>query len=174
MEPLIRLFEDLKKTNQAGVYCLVNNVEKTCYISYSSNISKSLVRLLSSSLYFPEFEFKILEIVTEPINLRPRCQFFKDLYSSNKWSIINPNRVSNWKLHISVIDDLKRLDHSKGLFRVYVSSKGYKEITVGVFDLYRDVEVFCAQNYSNGKVYSIIKSSNELTLEYLKYVNKTT
>lgn len=167
MEDLIGIFEDLKKINKAGVFCLINNAEKSCYISYSSNLAKSLVRLLSSNLYFPEFEFKVLEIVTESINLRPRCQFYKDLYYSNKYTIINPNRVSSWKLHISVIDDPNRLDGTKGLFRVYLSSKGYKRITVGVFSDYSDVELFCAQNYSNNKVYGIIKSSNQLTREYL-------
>src|ERR1700677_57898 len=103
MQDLNQLFEQLKSTDKAGVYRLFNNANKICYISYSSNISKALVRLLDSNLFMPEFNFEILELVTNPINLRIRCQYFKDLHFSNGWVIINHKRVSNWKVRIDVI-----------------------------------------------------------------------
>lgn len=169
---MTNLFETLKQTAQAGVFALINNADKSLYINFSSNISRSLVNLLYSNLMIPEFEFKLLEVVTENSNLRPRCQFYKDQYSNLDYTILNPKKVCNLKLRIEPIDDFRSKGSSKFLFKVSVVSGSYKEIVVGIFDLYSDVELFCAQKYSNGKIYSIIESSNELTLEYLKNEKK--
>jgi hypothetical protein len=168
MQDLNHLFEDLKHANQAGVYRLVNKAENSCYILQSSNMAKSLVRLLSSNLFFPEFEFEILELVPNLVNLRPRCQFYKDLQSSNGWTIINPNRVSNCKIVISPLEDFRVGRGGRYLFEVKIKQGAWRELTVGIFNDYSEVESFLSQNYPSNKVYKIIESSNELTREYLK------
>lgn len=165
------LFEDLKHANKAGVYRLVNKLENSCYILQSSNMAKSLVRLLSSNLYFPEFEFEILEIVTNNINLRPRCQYFKDLYSSNGWTIINNKRVSSLKVHIEVIDDFRDKNSDTYLLAVKLVSKGYKNFIVGVFDSYTDMDEFLHQYYAANLVTGIYYCNNPLTKEYREYLN---
>lgn len=164
---LKNLFEDLKYVNSMGIYSLTIKGTKNCWICYSSNIAGALSRHLNSNMFIPEIEFELLEIVTDSFKLRPRCQYFKDLYSSNGYVILNPKRVCNLKLLIQPIDDFRFTGRVKDLFKVSVVSLGYKEVIVGIFESYDDVEVFCAENYKSSNVYDIIKSSNELTREYL-------
>lgn len=166
------LFELLKQANQSGVYCLKNKADNSVYINWSSNIPKTLVRLLSSNLFFPEFDFELLEIVTESKLLRIRCQYFKDLYSSNKYTIINPGRVSNCKLVIGTMPDFRVKDNNRYLFQVKIVQRSYWEATVGVFEEYVEVEDFCALHYSSNKVYNIIYSSNKLTKGFLNVSGK--
>lgn len=164
----MNLFEALKQTSQSGVFALTNKADKSVYINFSSNISRSLVNLLYSNLMIPEFEFNVLEIVTENSNLRPRCQFYKDHYSNTGYQLLNPKRVCNLKLHIEPIDDFRLKGDSKYIFKVSIVSGSYKEFTVGIFESYTDVEVFCAENYKNSNIYRIVTANNELTKEYLK------
>ena len=171
MQDLNRLFEDLKHTNQAGVYRLINNADKSVYINFSSNISRSLVNLLYSNLMIPEFEFKVLEIVTENSNLRPRCQFYKDQHSNMGYQLLNPKRVCSLKLHIEPIEDFRLGRGGKYLFMVKVVSQGFRESVVGIFNDYSSLDVFCAENYKNSNIYKIVTASNDLTLEYLKYAS---
>lgn len=158
----------LKEINKAGIYLLVDKLEKRCYVNYSSNISGSLNRLLSSNLFFAKYEFEILEIVTEPMNLRIRCQYFKDLYSSNGYEIINPKRVSSWKVFIEPINDFRFNTNKNYLFAVKLSSRGYKELTVGIFSTYVEVDEFINKFYARNIVTDIKYSNNKLTTEYLK------
>jgi len=162
------LFEVLKSTAESGVFALINKADNSVYINFSSNISRSLVNLVYSNMMIPEFEFKLLEIVTNYSNLRPRCQFYKDQYSNMDYQLINPKRVCNLKLSIEPIEDFRFKGSSKYLFKVSIVSGSYKEFIVGIFEDYSSLELFCAQKYSNGKVYNIVTSTNELTQEYLK------
>ena len=166
------LFEQLKHVNQAGVYLLVSLDTREVYINHSSNIAKSLVRLLSSNMYFPKFNFNILELVTDPINLRPRCQFYKDLYSSNGYTLLNPKRVSNWKLYTGIIDDFTYARGHKALFTVTLVSGSYKRIIVAVYSDYEELQEFLRYYYPANLVTSIIYADNDLTKEYRKLNEK--
>jgi hypothetical protein len=168
MQDLNQLFEQLKTTNQAGVYLLVSLDTREVYINFASNISRSLVRLLSSQLYFPKFEFNILELVTDPINLRPRCQFYKDLYASNNYVILNPKRVSSWKLRIDTIGHPSDKTYDGLVYAVKVSSGSYKELVVGIYNDYEDLYKFMSSYYPQNLVTRIVYASNDLTREYLK------
>ena len=165
---LTNLFETLKLANFPGVYMLRNGAENLVYVNWSSNMAGALVRHLSSNMLIPNFDFEILEIVTDPKLLRIRCQYFKDLHSSNGCSIINPSRVSNCKLVISPLDDFRVGRGGMYLFEVKIVQGSFRELTVGIFNDYSEVESFLSQNYPSNKVYKIIESSNELTREYLK------
>lgn len=162
------IFEALKTLNVAGVYLLVNLESKEVYVSYSSNIAGALVRLLSSNMFFPKFQFNILELVTDSINLRPRCQFYKDLYSSNGYTLLNPKRVSNWKLRIESINDFRDKAGKSLLFVVNLYSGAYKRLTVGIFESYESLQSFIDLHYARNLVTRIVYADNELTREYLK------
>lgn len=163
------LFEAIKSANKMGIYLLVNKPKKRCYISYSSNMAQALVRL-SSNFQDEQFDFELLEIVTNPINLKPRCQYFKNLYSSNGYDIINPKRVSNLKARIGSINDFRSIMREDILLTVELVSRGYRDLIVGVFSTITEINSFMSQNYSNG-VFNIVYSNNKLTQEYLEYIN---
>src|SRR5271165_6496407 len=166
MQELPSLFETLKYTSNAGIYCLVNN-SRDVYISYSSNISKSLVRLLDSQLFFPKFEFYILELVTEPINLRVRCQYYKDCYSSNGYNLLNPKRVSNWKVLIDLVKLPNKTSSEDTAIAVKLVSRGYRELIVALYYDHEDLHKFVNSYYPANLVTRIVYATNDLTLEYL-------
>ena len=167
MQELNCIFEQLKSINKAGIYRLVNHAEKRCYVNYSSNMAKAVTRLLDSNLFFPEFEFDVLEIVTNPMKLKIRCQYFKDLQYSNGYNIINSNKVSNWKLVIDTIRDFRYQGDDAYLFSVKIVSRGYKELVVGIFDTYTAMDSFINKYYPRSVVTDLVICSNALTKEYL-------
>lgn len=161
---MISIFEELKNINKPGVFSLKNTTDNSIYINYSSNISSSLTRLINTNLFFDQYEFKVLEIVTDPIKLRIRCQYFKDWYSSNNYNIINPRRVSNWKVSVEVFSPRVGKDM---VFGVKLVSGAYKQLTVGLFESYEELQSFLDLNYAGNLVTDIKYASNKLTLEYL-------
>lgn len=162
------IFEELKNISKPGVFILKDPSDKSCYIGYSSNIAGALNRLLGSKLFIPEYEFNILEIVTNPINLRIKCQYYKDKYSNNGYNLINPERVSKLKLSIDPIRDFRSGHINEYLLSVKIVSKGYKELIVGLFNDYSEVSLFLESYYPGKIVTEVIYSNNGLTKEYLK------
>lgn len=163
------LFSELKLINLPGIYLLVDEAKKLAYINYSSNIAGALIKHLSSNK-FENWEFKVLEIVTDnPIRLRIRCQYFKDLYSSNTYEIINFNRASNLKLFIDPIKDFRLGFGNHDLLRVKIVSKGYRDFVVGIFNDYVELDEFLQKYYARNLVTDLIYADNDLTREYLKW-----
>lgn len=168
---MMSIFEELKNINKAGVFILKDAQTNSVYINYSSNIAQALARLLNTNLYFPKYSFEILDIVTNNINLRVRCQYYKDLYSSNGYNIINPKRVSNYKVVIEPIRDFRYKELGRFILSIKLVSRGYKELVVGVFNDYETLQRFLDQYYAGNLVTDIKYADNELTREYLN-VNK--
>ena len=89
------------------------------------------------------------------------------MYSSNRWAIINPKRVSNCKVRIEVIPASRRNPGSQSVLAVKVVSRGYKEVTVGIFNDYTDMMSFLDQYYAGNLVTKIVYADNELTKRYM-------
>lgn len=161
------VFNQLKALPRQGIYYLINQVDRKVYINYSSNIPNAIVKLLSDSNFGDGYYFNVLEIVTDKKNLRIRCQYFKDLYSNMNYNLINNKRVSNRKIVIKLLPDFRGHIDGMCFFYIKIVSKGYGELTVGVFKHITEVDSFMSQNYSNG-FNNIIYADNDLTKEYLK------
>lgn len=149
---------------------LVNHEQKKAYISYSSNISSALFRL-SGEPSLQDLTFELLELVTDPINLRVRCQYFKDQYASNGYQILNQKRVSNWKLLIEPIHDFRVKAHNEYVLLVKVRCRANKEVIVGVFEDVDHMDAFLLKYYPQKLVTEIRSSNNPLTKEYKEWLN---
>lgn len=161
------ILQELRTIPKQGIYILKNNNNKVAYINYSSNIPYALVRYLNNESSNTEYIFEVLEIVTSKELIRLRCQFYKDQYSNMGYSI-NKTRVCNLKLKIELLPDFRHTLNGEPLIYVNLVSRGYKKITVGVFEDISKAELFAARFYSNGAVYDIVYSEGQITQEYLR------
>lgn len=161
------ILQELKTIPKQGIYLLENSNNKSCYIGYSSNIPLALIRYLDNNIISSELIFETLEIVTSKDLLRPRCQFYKDHYSNIGYKLLNPSKVCNLKLRIELLNDFRHVANGTPIVYVNLVSRGYRKITVGVFETITEAEIFVAEKYSNNNIYDFIYSDNLLTRQYL-------
>lgn len=76
-------------------------------------------------------------------------------------------KAIKYKPSIEVMTDLVTPNSPKVLCYVKLTSRGYKELVVGVFDTIHDADKFMLEFYPDGKVYDIKYCNNRLTREYL-------
>lgn len=169
------LFIQLKSLSVPGIYMLQDLTQKSGTIYQSSNIARDLIHKLETH---PDLNFHLLEIVTDlsyigKIRRLIKLQYYISYYSKLGYNVIN-SKSYKFKLQIAVLRDFRTPLNKHVLFHLNIACRGYKTLTVGVFETYRDVEGFISREYKSSfggdsnSVEDLVFSESQLTREFLK------
>lgn len=166
------LINNLINLPEMGIYGLLNKIDNKIYIGFSKNIVTALIRLINNIKYsnikhdLNKLEFIIIETINKPEELRLRCQHWINDYSNKGFGLYNNKRkVFNQKLRICAISSLDGAGRPNYHLHVRIVSKGYRELTVGVFNDVSELNEFVDKNYK--VIDKIVYADNRLTKEYL-------
>lgn len=87
------------------------------------------------------------------------------------YNLINPKRVSNYKVIIDLMQCSNTGTSKDIVIAVKVVSRGYRELIVGLFYTYGDASSFINEFYPGNLVTRIVYANNELTKNYLNGLN---
>lgn len=170
----MNLFQELNSLPKQCVYGLFNEIDKRVYIGFTINILVTLPRLLNNINYsnsllkadLSKLEFRIIETIKENKSLRLRYQYWCRNYSNNGYMLYREYKAIQYRTRIEVIRN--PLDERTDLYMCAVKlvSRGYKELTVGLFSNAAEAEAFVSEHYTS--IDSIIYADNYLTKRYLK------
>lgn len=170
------LFQNLINYPDMCIYGLVNEIDKKIYLGYTSNLPLALSRIIKDSKYsnnklnkdFKKLELIIVEKITDRKNLRLRCKSWVNEYSNNGWMLYKKEtKLPTYKLRIDVYRDEARWTDEDLLVYVRLITRGYKELTVGVFSDYEEATIWSKENYPSNSINSIVYAKNALTQEFL-------
>lgn len=151
-----------------GIYAFVNEEDRKIYVGYSKNIVTAFSRLVQNLKYSnmqedaDKLKFVILENIVTERSLRLRYEYWSRKYSNEGWSLYRSYRAVSYRLRVDLFSD-----HSeRSLIGVKIVSRGYKELTVGVFESVGESRAFINEYYKDG-VDNLIYASNRLTKEFI-------
>lgn len=160
------LFSALLDAPRSSVYALVNEVDKTVYVSYSTSVITSLARLIERHRNDIGFRYKLGEdlskfsfVVLEENDCRNtlmvRVGLYMRRYKNTGYTLLDERVPVEYRLKVMKMDDGK--SSSKGL-GLYLVSKRNSKILLGTFRTRKELESFQNEYYPNGYDYEIIYS----------------
>lgn len=133
-----------------GIFCLINNVDKRIYISFSNNVFLALATLLnnvnsqSSPVYVElyndlnKLEFKVLDTTYD--NLRIGQSFYVEYYEDLGYNMYNNFKGLKYKVRIEPNDKL-------GKVAVVLQNRRKEKVVVAVFDSVLEAEEYVKEKY---------------------------
>ena len=165
--------QDLINLPEKSIYGFFNESDKICYIAFSRNTLNAINRNIQEFKYrnnvikqdLNKLELRIIETIDDLVNLRIRYQYWTDHFTNIGYRHYRSYKGASYKLSIEVIGDLMPSYHTKFLFYVYLVSRGYNRILIGIFDNKDEMDSFISREYRN--IDKVTYADNKLTREYL-------
>lgn len=135
------LYRNMLKLAVPGIFALVNEQNKSVFVSYSRNITNALSRNINLGLY-KTCEFVVLE--TENItNVHVSVRKWITHYRNIGYTICNVRIPAQYKIRVEINKDYK--------VEVQLVNSRYKVLSVQVFDTMEE-----AQNYVRKYLYMYV------------------
>lgn len=168
------MFQELYKLPDKCIYAFLNESDKKIYIGMAKNIVTSLSRNISEMKYsnhpckndVSKLKFEILENIVTDRDLKLKYQYYSNKYKNEGWTLYRDYCAISYKVLIDVLNVNKLYGMPSIKCCVKLRSRGYRELTVGLFETVEEAEVFVANNYSNSPITNIIYADNKLTRYY--------
>lgn len=159
------------------IYGLINTKDRKIYLGYTSNLPLALARIVKDIKYSNnklnkdagKLELCILETITDKKNLRLRYKFHQNDYSNKGWLLYKRDtKLPTYKLRIDIMANSDGEWSKESLVGVKLITRGYKELTIGVFQRYEEAVEWSDAAYEDKEnIVNIVYASNKLTEKFL-------